>query len=425
MSFQTNWNTYVAYKAQVGLGSAATGTGASIIPWAGGGAQAATQAVQSQEVRRDGMTQRGRHGSRRAQGSYPGEMQLANYDSIIEAVMRGTWGANATTISNATTGFTSATLAVAGSVVTLDSLASGASLLTVAGGPKVHDVLVWESGVAEADRDRPLRVTGVTADTITFAESLTTVAGPEGTWSFKNSKKLINPSADNLVKRYFTIEEAELDIDGSELFADCMWGRIEFAMSPNGMFTITPSWTGTGAMEVKSAADAPYFTTPSDPAAAVPIAAIDAAVRFNGGDVVDLSQFSLSVGIGLSTFESVSSNTNQATAPVASVSPDVFDSPMAVSMSLTMLRQDLTTTAAALSESDLSTTILLRPKGSTSDWFSIAVPYHTIPTPEKSAASRQGGGRTQTINVPAELIGIDPRGGAYDATMIKFQRSNT
>src|SRR3546814_13987233 len=89
-------------------------------------------------------------------------MQLANYDSIIESVMRGTWAAAATVISNATTGFTSATLAATGSVVTLSSLASGASLLTVTGGPKVGDVVTWSSGVASADRGRPLRVTGVT-----------------------------------------------------------------------------------------------------------------------------------------------------------------------------------------------------------------------------------------------------------------------
>lgn len=424
MPFQTGWNQYIAYKVQSALGSAASGSGATVMPWTGGRGQATTQAVQSRQIRRDGMATRGRHGSRRATGSYPGEMQVANYDPIIEAVMRGTWESSAGAVSNATTGFTVATLAASGSVVTLTGVASGSSLLTVSGGPKVGDVVVWASGVAAGDRSRPLRVTGVTGSTITFAESLTTVAGPAATWSLSVPRKLINPAAGSLVQRYFTIEEHELDIDASEVFEDCKWGQLEFAMQPNGMFTITPGWTGTGAMSVKTAGDAPYFTSPADPAAAIPLGAIDAAVRFGSSDMVDLSAFSLTVGIGLATHDVVSSNTNQATAPGASVSPDVFDGVMTVSMSLTALRADLQRVSDALAETDLSASILLRPQGATTDYFSIYVPYFTIPTPDKSEATREGGPRTQTITVPAELVGVDERGGAYDATMVKFQRSN-
>src|SRR3546814_5792212 len=143
MAFQTQWNQYVAAKLQDALGTAASGADAVVLPWAGGRGQTTQQVVQSGQIRRDGMAVRGRHGSRRTQGTYPGEMQLANYDSIIESVMRGTWAAAATVISNATTGFTSATLAATGSVVTLSSLASGASLLTVTGGPKVGAVVTW------------------------------------------------------------------------------------------------------------------------------------------------------------------------------------------------------------------------------------------------------------------------------------------
>lgn len=425
MAFQTGWNQYVAYKVQSGLGSAASGASANVMPWSGGRGQSTTQAVQSNQIRRDGMATRGRHGSRRTTGSYPGEFQLANYDSVLEAVMRGTWDASVTTISNATTGYTSATVVVSGSVVTFATLDSGISLLTTAGGPKVGDVLVWASGVDAADRDRPLRVTGVTADTITFAETLQTVGSAVGTWSVTNSKKLINPASGSLVKRYWTIEEAELDIDGSEVFPDCMWGQLEFSMSPNGMFMVTPSWTGTGAMSVYEDSGSPYFTSPAAPAAAIPMAAIDAAIRVGSVDVVDLSAFTLTVGIGLATHDVASSSTNQATAPGASVSPDVFDGVMTVGMSMTVLRQDLQRVSDALAETDLSASILLRPQGSTTDWFSVHVPYFTIPTPDKSEATRQGGPRTQTITVPPELVGVDERGGAYQSTMIKFQRSNT
>lgn len=423
MTYQTQWNQYIAYKVQSALNTAASGSGATVLPWTSGRGQGSTQAVQSRQIRRDGMAVRGRHGARRAQGSYPGEMQLANYDPIIEAVMRGTWGASVVTISNGTSGFTSATIAVSGSVVTVSAAATGASLLTVSGGPKVGDVVVWASGVDAADRDRPLRLTGMTANTMTFAESLTTVAGPESTWAFDVPKKLINPPVGSLVKRYFTIEEHEIDLDGSEIFEDAMWGQLEFSMQPNGMFMITPSWTGTGTMSVVSGGSAPYFTSPADPAAAVPIAAIDATIRFGSGDLVDLTAFNLTVGIGLSTTDVISSGTNAA-AVTGTVSPDVFDGVMSVNASFTALRADLQRVSDALAETQLSASVLLRPEGSTTDWFSIHLPNFTIPQPDKSEASREGGPRTQTINVPAELVGVDDRGGAYDATMVKFQRSN-
>src|SRR3546814_12665438 len=80
---------------------------------------------------------------------------------------------------------------------------------------------------------------------------------------------------------------------------------------------------------------------------------------------------------------------------------------MSVSASFTALRQDLQRVSDALAETTLSASVLMRPEGSTTDYFSIHLPYFTTPVPDKSEASRAGGPRTQTINVPPELGGID------------------
>ena len=55
----------------------------------------------------------------------------------------------------------------------------------------------------------------------------------------------------------------------------------------------------------------------------------------------------------------------------------------------------------------------------------IFVPNFTLGGVDKSALSKEAGPRTQSIKVPADLIGKDETGGAFDATMVKLQVSNT
>lgn len=407
MSGQTNNARYVAVKKQAGLGQLATGSGAAILPLTGGRGQATTQPINSAQVRRDGQSTRGRHGSRRTQGNYPGEMQLAAYDAIIASVMRGSWGA-AVTISNATTGFTSATLSVSGNVITL----SGGNLITAVGGPRVGDVLTFVSGVHADDRNRPLRVAEMTATSLTIADDITNVTGPEATWSLTVGRKLVNPAAGSLVEDYYTIEEYEIANDVSELFPDVRWGQLTFAMQPNGMFTVEPTWMGTGAMQALPSGDAPHFTTPTE-SSALPMAAIDCTLRVGDQDI-GVSAFNLVIGINLSGYDQANSK----------LSPAVFDGSMTVSGSFTCLREDLSFVLASLGEDQLSLSVLLRPEDSETDWFAIHLPNFTIPLPDKGEFAKEGGAMTQTINIPAELVGKDTRGGAFDATTIKFQKSN-
>lgn len=406
--FQTNWNAYVAYKAQTGRGVAASGAGAKILPLTGGKGQLTKKPITSDQIRQDGMSVRGRHGSQATTGNYPGELQVSNYDDILEAVMRGTWVVPAA-LTQSTAALASATISVSGHVVTF----STGSLITA--GVRVGDVHRWIVGLAPADIGRALRVTGVTALAITYADELATVAGPVETYSFGiPGKKLINPPAGALVKRYFTIEEYEADADESELFTDCVWGKIDISMQPNGMVKITPTWTGTGAAEALQDGEAPYYTVP-DVSDQIPLAAIDASLRFANGDLLDLTAFSLTIDIGLTATEVAGAN----------ISPDVFDSPMKVSGSLTVLRQDLSQFAAFLGEETQTLQLLAAvPHTSPTEYISITVPYFTLGSVDKSELSKQGGPRTQTLAISEELVGRDPRGGAYDPTMVSIVVSN-
>lgn len=411
MTYQTTWNAIVAFKAQSGLGSPASGSGASLLPLTGGAGKLSKNVVSSMQVRQDGLAVRGRHGTQKTQGQYPGELQLTNYDAIIEAVMRGSW-TNNTAITQATSAMSSATMSATGSVVTF----SGGNCITA--GVRIGQIHRWTVGLAPADLNKPLRVVGATNTTITYAETLTTVTGPVSSYSFHgNGKILLNPPAGSLVKRYFTIEERENDIDESELFTDCMWGRIDLSMQPDGMLNITPYWTGTGAAAVENTSSSPYFTSPAlGSTTAIPVAAIDATLRIGDADEVAVSGFNLSIDLGL----------NAPAVAASKVSPDIFDGIMKVSGSVTCFRKDLTYFGDFLGETTLSLSVLAQVPGSSpADYLNIYVPYMTLSAADKSDLKRDGGPRTQTLNFSDALVGVDQRGGAYAPTMVMFESSAT
>lgn len=404
MVYQTQSNGYVALKAQAGLGSQASGSGARILRTAGGAqGKMSKTAIESNEVRRDGMRARGRHGSQQASGAYDTELSLGSLDDIIAAVMRGSWGSADLAITQvAMTSVTTTTSTI---------VAAGGSWITQ--GLRVGDIIRATGLPDAANNSKNLRITGLTASTITVAEALVANAGADTSFSItRPGRTIINPAT--LSKSYFTIEEHELDIDGSEIFTDCVWGSIKFSMQPNGLVMASPNWVGTGQFETKTGVSAPHFTSPTE-TTADPMSALDATLRFGTGDVVDLQAFDLTIDIG-------------PTAPAVAASrysPEVFTGQMAVSLNLTLLRQDLLRVGDYLAETQCSLH-LMAPENESApqDFFSIFVPNFTLGTVDKSALGKDGGGRTQSITVPPALVGKDNRGGAYDATMIKFQVSN-
>jgi hypothetical protein len=407
MAYVEQWNGYAAAKVQSALGSQSSSTGATVIRQTGGvGGRMTKAAIESNEVRRDGLSTRGRHGLRKSTGTYSSEYSVGGFDDIMQAVLRGTYGTADLAITQAD--FTSITTG-ANTII----LTSGSPISL---GLRVGDVIVMTGYSQTADNSKNLRITGISSTTITVAETLTVNASADTSVTITRTGRVLkNPGAGALVKRYYTVEEYEYDTDRSEVFTDCVWGSFKLSMQPNGLLLFDTSWVGTGQTEVKASGSSPHFSSPTTPTG-VPLAVVEATVRMGGVDLVDLTSFDIMVD-------------NQPVAPdVISSSPyapDVFSGSELVSMNLTALRKDLTFMSDFLAETVYSLHILATENESEPKSFlSIYVPNFTLGSVDKSALSKQGGPRTQTIAVPNALVGIDNTGSGYDATQVKIQVSN-
>ncbi|NEU95045.1 phage tail tube protein [Bradyrhizobium uaiense] len=403
MVYQSNSAGRVAYKAQAGLGQvAAAGAGATQLRISGGpGAKLSKAATESQEVRNDGMSTRGRHGTQKTSSNYNAEMSLGSHDAILEAIVRGTW--DATPFSKTQADFTSLTTVA-------DGIVFGAGS-PIDEGFKVGDI-IRASGLPDAGNNgRNLRISALSANKITVPETLIVNAAPDTNCTItRPGKRLTNPAA--LVRRYFGIEEFESDIGKSTVLDDFVWGTGKISMAPNGIIMFDPGGIGTGKIRPLDAG-VPYFTNPAV-TTRTPFAVVDATIRLNGVDLVELTAFDLSLDI-------------QPTAPDAfgsgniKYSPDVFTGPLRISINLTMLRKDLQLLADFVGETQYSLNVLAvdlsaEPK----DFMSITVPNFTLGGVDPSALSKQGGGRTQTITIPPALVGVDTSATGNNS-MISFQ----
>src|SRR5215470_2978652 len=167
-TYQTGSNAQISYKKQTGRGVAASGAGASVLRIAGGaGVKSAKQAIASAEIRSDGMSTRGRHGTQQVTAAYSAEASLGALDPIIdpiiEAIMRSTWDTNVLTKTQAD--FTGLTTDVDGI-----NLQAGNP---IAMGFRVGDVIRVTGLPDAANNNRNLRVAALSGAKITTAEPMT------------------------------------------------------------------------------------------------------------------------------------------------------------------------------------------------------------------------------------------------------------
>lgn len=403
MVYQTNSNGLIAYKKQSGLGVAASGAAASQLRIAGGnGIKLSKAAVESKEVRNDGMSTRGRHGTQAIAASYNAEASLGSHDPIIEAMMGTTWDAVA--LSKSQTDFT--------------SLTTGANAINfTSGNPitmgfRVGDVIRPTGLPDAANNARNIRIAGLSSTTITTAEALTVNATPDTSCSLlRPGKRLINPTV--RARSYFTLEEYEGDIDRSTIAQDFVWGGLKFSMAADGLLMVESSGTGTGNIQALATGASPYFTSPVA-TTDVPFSVIDATIRLGGIDLVELTSFDLTANIQPTAPKTFGSQSQK-------YSPDVFPGSLLVSMNMTALRKDLARLADFIAETPYSLHILAvdntaEPK----DFLSIVVPNFTLGSVDPSAFSKQGGPRTETIQIPAALVGQDTSATGNNS-MISFQ----
>jgi len=286
MSYQTGKNIQVAYKEQTALGSPASGagsTGLRISPSAGLRLQKAT--VNSNEVRRDGQTTRGRHGTKTVPpGTYECELSVGSLDDIFEAVMRGTWTPSQTIDEADVTSITTTTNSI---------IAASGSFLTL--GVRRGDVIRLVNHSTSGNNNRWLRVVSVTADTITLpADSLTLDNTPDTDFEIIVAKTLINP--DTPVERYFTFEEYIIDVDTGFVFSDCKISQIQITANPDQNIVVSITILGLDGQAVEAGA-APHFPSPIY-TTTLPLIMSDGKIRINGVDYADLTAFQLTWNLG-------------------------------------------------------------------------------------------------------------------------------
>jgi hypothetical protein len=399
MTYQSGRQIEVAYKTEDTYGELPGATSAKVFRPNNGNLALAIEPIRSNENRRDGMMTRGRHGSRSVTGQYTGDLSVGSYDDLIEAVFRGTFSA-ALTIDESTSELSSATLAVAANTIT----ASTGSWIDA--GLRVGDVIRLTDGFDDDNKNRNIRVTGLTATVITTAETLTVEAGPISSYELVRPKKVIQ----GITNRSFTFEEREIDIDNSEVFKGVRIGQLQIQMQPNGMCILTFNLVGQD-MEQKTGADSPYFTTPTE-TTSIGLTAVEAKIRLGSDDVLDVSSLSLTLNLNAAGNPVVGSN----------LTPDVFTNLASIEGSITALKADATRVTQYLDETELSLHLLFEENETgAADFCAFHVPNMTLASATKSDLGSDGA-RTQTFSL---LVGKDLRGGAYDATMISFQTSAT
>lgn len=394
MAYQSGRDIAVAFKQEVAFGEKPATNGATFFRINSGGLSLTKGTIQSGENRRDGQTTRARHGAKSVSGQYVADMSLGSFDALIEAAFRGTF-APALVINEATGGLTSIT-------TTANTIeASAGSFL--AAGVRVGDVLIPADFQDAGNNGRLIRVTGVTASTVTVAETLIANATPDTDFTLTRPKKLIQGK----VARSFTVEETEEDVDVSELFKGVRIGRLQIQLQPNGMIVLTFGAVGQDA-EVLEGAASPYFLNPAE-TATIGLTAVECGIRFGGGDVLDLTALTLDLNLNASGTEVIGST----------VTPEVFTNNAAITGSVTMLKKDALLQKAFLAEDQLSLHLTaVSPDGDT-DFVSFYLGNFSLGSFSKSDIGADNG-RTQSFEL---LIGKDERGGAYDPTMIKFQTS--
>jgi hypothetical protein len=244
-----------------------------------------------------------------------------------------------------------------------------------------------------------------------------------GTWTGGGSlggSILVNPTAGNLVRRYFTIEEYELDIGVSEVYQDSVWDTVTFMMKPDAMVGIDFDWVGTGQVTTTTG-NAPNFSSADykSTSAGVSIdrfASLDAVLVLSDiGQVLDLTDFTIKIDL-------------KSVAPAVAASrfsPDVFDGVMQVSGSVKIMRRDLIPFADAVAELPITLEFTMQtPAGFPNlQQYKITIPQFTYQEAQKADWKRDGGPAEVTIPFPAAMVGIDDRGGANPPTTVIIERN--
>ena len=389
---QLGQNVIVAYKVQSTAGTAPDATGGKRVRLNQSPGLSMTRAlIESNEIRGDMLTAMARLGHRSVGGGYNGDLSIGSWDDWLEAAVRATWVAAVAITESTMTSITTTTSTI---------VAAAGSWITE--GVRVGDLVRLTGHATTANNDLTLRVTAVTASTITVSGTpLTADAVADTAFTLTILKKLANAATPT--RRAFYIDEYNQDIDVSEVYDWCRISGFTLRMTPDGMATI--DWRIVGRGQAPRATGAsPYYTSPTL-ARTIGLVASDATIRLNGAEVATFTSLELVYDLNATTLPVIgSSNT-----------PDVFDNKAQMSGNLSMLRDDLANVTSFDAETEMELHVLLQEPDAADPISSFGLFLPRIKLTSVEAPLGSPGAMVENVGL---IVGKKESVTGYDDTML-------
>ena len=394
MALQTGKATRVMYKAESTIGVTATGTaGYEFRKNSGGGLQLSRAAITANEVRSDGKTSMGRLGSKSVGGSFSADLSVGSFDGLLEAVMRGTWS-TATTITEATAALTSITTD-ATSIV-----AAAGSWITA--GMRVGDVFRLTGHAETANNSKNLRVSAGTTLTLSVVAALVANVTADTAFTVTRAKKLVQPTTP--VRRSFTFEEYNIDVDLSKVASGCRISSMKISGQPDGMAMIEFGIVGLD-LEPYAAGDSPHLTS-TTLSSTTALTWLDASIKVGSADRTTLTSFEITYDLSAATLPVIGSST----------SPDVFENNAVISGTVSSALSDFTDLTSFTAETEFEFhALLVEAETEPKDFISFFLPrlkYTGFDDP-------QGADGAKIATLPF-MCGTKGTATGYDDTMVSI-----
>jgi hypothetical protein len=294
-------NKTLAYKVQVGLGTAASGSGGQLLRRESAGFTLTKDTYSNNEIVSHQQHTGDIHGIRKTQATLSGVLSPSTYKDLQAALLRKAWTATSAISS------LSLTIAASGSGYTI-TRGSG-DFLT--GGIKIGDVIRLTGGsLNSANVGVNLVVTGVTATVLTVlvpTGSSLTAEGPIASCTVTVTGKKIWVPTSGHTNLYYTFEEYFSDLTRSYLYKDVQVGSMDISIPATGNVTNSIGLIGLGS-RVKSGSQ--VLTTPTAETTTSVVASVSGVAIIGGVDQAGITSASVKIDGGVTHGEAtIGSNT--------------------------------------------------------------------------------------------------------------------
>lgn len=399
-TYQTGANVLVAIKEETTIGTAATATGATRLRFIGSqGLELKRTPILSQEKTSNAITPMGRLGSKLVDGSYDTELSVGGALTLLtEGVMRAAY-----------------TTAVVVGAATMTTLAYGTNTITAAAGDwvggqglRVGDIFTITGTTVSGNNSTRVPIIAVTSLTITVPLGSFTTLAATATGTLTRLRKVINGTSPT--RKSYTVEQYDGDTDLSELFLGCRVVGLKWAIKPNGMAMVTPTFMGLDRT-ILTTGTSPWFTSPTL-STGVPLIAEDMLILQSG------------VAVGYFTSADFDMTVAAKPEPVIGsyVSPDVFDNDLSLAGTITGLRSDFANLTAFDAETEFDLQLLFKAptsSGTPVECVGVYIPRVKLATVSAPAGGGDGA-KTETRQI---LTGPKTAATGYDGTLVTISQS--